>query len=277
MKKILVTLLLLAWMSISGCRGTEARVPARPLIGITSAYSEDRKTSEVNVAYVDAVLSSGGIPIVLPAVDSQEAIDRYIVELDGLVLVGGRDIPPEMYGQDPHETVRLIPDRRVRFDSELIARWMASGKPILGVCLGMQFTNVVMGGTLIQDIPSQVGVEVTHRDAYHPIRIDPDSTLADILGTETASVYSYHHQAVDQLGTGLRPVAYAADGIVEALERTDGPGLFIQWHPEYMAEEYPEHTRAIYGCLVKLCLDAHKREAFCPDTEAEAFSQSPTR
>ncbi len=278
MNKRIALSLLLACMLLSGCQGPAQSVCDKPLIGITSVYSEDRKTTEVNVAYVDAVLNSGGIPVILPAVDSEEAIGRYIDELDGLVLVGGRDIPPSMYGQKPHETVRLIPERRLRFDAELIARWMASGKPILGVCLGMQFTNVVMGGTLIQDIPSQVGTDVTHHKAYHQVTIDPTSKLAEILGDESALVYSYHHQAVDRIATGLKPVAHAHDGVVEALERTDaGQGLFIQWHPEAMADKYPEHTKAIYGYLVSLCLDTHKRGAVPPNAETEASSQSPAR
>ncbi|MCP4454974.1 MAG: gamma-glutamyl-gamma-aminobutyrate hydrolase family protein, partial [Planctomycetes bacterium] len=175
---------------------------------------------------------------------------------DGLVLIGGRDIPPSLYGQTPHETVALIPKRRVAFDRALIAQWMASKKPILGVCLGMQFTNVVLGGTMIQDIPSHIGTAVTHRRAYHAITIEPTSRLADILNSETATVYSIHHQAVDTLGADLKPVAESNDGVVEALERTDGGlGLFVQWHPEAMSDRYPEHTNAIYGYLVQLCTE----------------------
>jgi len=253
MNRRIIISVLLVWMLISGCREPERQAIQKPLIGITTAYDPEHKTNEVNVAYVDAVLASGGIPIVLPTVDSEEAIDRYVAELDGLVLVGGRDIPPAMYGQEPHETVQVIPQRRVSFDRELIARWMASGKPVLGVCLGMQFTNVVMGGTLIQDIPSQVGKDVAHNKSWHEVTIDPTSTLASILGAETATVYSSHHQAVDRIGRGLKAVAHSRDGVVEALERTDGPGLFVQWHPEAMAEKYPEHTKAIYGYLVSLC------------------------
>lgn len=268
MKKIVVTLLLVVWMSVSGCQEIGPTGFEKPLIGITTVYSQDRKTNEVNTAYVDAVLDSGGIPVMLPTVDSEEAVRRYVEELDGLVLIGGRDIPPSMYGSKPHETVRLIPERRVRFERELIVRWMVSGKPILGVCLGMQFTNVVMGGTLIQDIPSQVGKKVAHREAWHRVTIDPTSTLSAILGDETASVYSWHHQAVDTVGAGLKAVAHADDGVIEALDRTDGGlGLFVQWHPEAMAEKHPEHTKAIYGYLVSLCLDTRKPGTTSPCAE----------
>ncbi len=253
MKKVAVTLLLLLWVCTPGCQSRRADVSEKPLIGITTVYDEKRHVNEVGLAYVEAVLRNGGIPLVLPTIDSAEAVDRYIRELDGLVLIGGKDIPPSMYSQQPHETTEILPERRTRFDSMLIARWMASGKPVLGVCLGMQFTNVVMGGSMIQDIPSLVGTDVNHKKVYHRITIAPNSTLAELLGAETAMVYSSHHQAVDRIGEGLRPVAHADDGIVEALERTDGgPGLFVQWHPEAMSDKDPGHTNAIYGYLIHL-------------------------
>ncbi len=253
MKKVAVTFLLFLWVCSPGCRSIGTEASDKPLIGLTTVYDEKDSVNKVSVAYVDAVLASGGIPLVLPTIDNEEALDRYVEELDGLVLTGGRDIPPSMYGQTPHETVELLPERRTRFDSMLIGRWMASGKPILGICLGMQFTNVVMGGSMIQDIPSLVGTDVNHRKVYHRVAISPGSELAQILDSETVMVYSSHHQAVDRIGEGLTPVARADDGIIEALERTDGgPGLFVQWHPEAMAEEHPEHTNAIFGYLIEL-------------------------
>ncbi|MCF7975176.1 MAG: gamma-glutamyl-gamma-aminobutyrate hydrolase family protein [Phycisphaerae bacterium] len=253
MKKMTL-IVLLSWLFVLGCRATGPSAAQRPLIGITTSYLEQSHTNAVSLNYVEAVLHSGGIPVVLPTIESDEAVRRYVQELDGLILIGGADIPPALYGQTPHETTEVLHERRVGFDRALISQWMASKKPILGVCLGMQFTNVVMGGTMIQDIPSLVGETVVHRKAYHQVSIDANSRLAAILGSDTAMVYSNHHQAVDRIGTGLRPVAYADDGVVEALERTDeGAGLFIQWHAEAMTDRYPEHTRAIYDFLVQLC------------------------
>lgn len=252
MKKIAFAVVLSLWFCAHGCHCPGTQTSDQPLIGITTAYDEDRNTVETRLTYVEAVLANGGIPLLLPAIDSEEAVDRYVRELDGLVLIGGRDIPPSMYGQVPHETTQLLPERRTRFESLLIARWMAGGKPILGICLGMQFTNVVLGGSMIQDIPSLVGTDVNHRKVYHRVTIAPDSRLAKVLGAEIAMVYSSHHQAVDRIGAGLVPVAHADDGIVEALERTDGhPGLFVQWHPEVMADEYPEHTDAIFAYFIE--------------------------
>jgi len=195
------------------------------------------------------------VPVVLPTVKDEEAISRYVSELDGLVLIGGLDIPPDAYGQQPHETVKVMPEQRYEFEHRLIKQWLGTGKPMLGVCLGMQLTNVVSGGTLIQDIPSQVSKEVVHRgkNSWHSVQVEKGSRLARILGSETADVYSSHHQAVNKLGRGLKAVAYSSDGVVEALERTDGSfGLFVQWHPEAMMKDLA-HRDAIYSALVQAC------------------------
>ncbi len=241
----------------TGCQ-PHAATPARPLIGITSVYEPAKKDKSaettVGFAYVAAVAENGGVPVVLPTVDNEQVLQRYLAMLDGLVLIGGDDVWPEAYGEKPHETVQLLTKERYEFERKLIARWLTSGKPVLGVCLGMQFTNVVSGGSLVQDIPAQVGTKVNHR-AYHPVRIDSPSRLAQVLGSQEASVLSNHHQAVKALGENLRVIARGEDGVVEALERTDGPfGLFVQWHPESMTDL--AHRNAIYGALVQACVQA---------------------
>jgi len=233
-----------------GCQSSQP--PCAPLIGITSVYhvGEDGSAcTQVNFTYVRAVAENDGVPVVLPTIDDERALERYLELLDGLVLVGGDDIPPSAYSEQPHETVEPLPPQRYDFERRLIARWWESGKPLLGVCLGMQFANVVAGGSLIQDIPSQVGTEVDHR-ARHRVAIEPESYLAQILGAAEATVFSYHHQAVKELGDDLRIVARSEDGVVEALERTRGGfGLFVQWHPEQMSDT--AHRDAIYGALVR--------------------------
>jgi putative glutamine amidotransferase len=239
----------------AGCQRSLAPSGSRPLIGITSVYepAEGKKSAQATAgfAYARAVAENGGVPVVLPTVDDEEILQKYLEVLDGLVLIGGDDIPPEAYGEQPHETVQVLAKERYEFERKLIARWLAGGKPLLGVCLGMQFTNVVAGGTMIQDIPSEIGTQVKHR-GYHRVQIEPASRLAKFLGATEASVLSSHHQAVDQLGKNLRPIAHAEDGIVEALERTDGKfGLFVQWHPESMTDR--AHRDAIYGALVRAC------------------------
>ena len=248
-------LLLLSLVTISACFGCQVNNrSSRPLIGITSVYQVDKDngsvTSVVGFDYVRAVTENGGVPVILPTISNQEVLQRYVEELDGLVLIGGDDIPPDAYGQQPHETVRVMPEQRYDFERRLIPAWLSSGKPILGVCLGMQFTNVVSGGTLIQDIPSQVSTEVVHRRKYHRVRIEPNSSLGKFLDNEEAMVYSNHHQAVDKLGQNLKVIAHTDDGVIEAAERIDGGfGLFVQWHPESMSDT--AHRDAIYGALVR--------------------------
>ncbi len=256
MKKIVVLLCLVILTACVGCQSTSG--PSRPLIGITSVYKVDKENDSastlVNFAYVKAVAENGGVPVVLPSISGEKILHRYVEELDGLVLVGGADIPPLAYGRQPHETVKVMPMQRYNFERRLISLWLASGKPLLGVCLGMQFTNVVAGGTLIQDIPSQVGTKVVHRgnNVYHWVEIEQDSSLAKILGAGEAFVYSNHHQAVKDVGKGLKIVARSDDGVVEALERVDGKfGLFVQWHPE--AGSDVRQRNAIYGALVRAC------------------------
>ena len=251
-KKILLLLSLVVISICCGCQGNNRS--SRPLIGITSVYHIDEDSGSASTvtsfAYVEAVADNGGVPVILPTITSEEILLRYVEELDGLVLVGGADIPPDAYGQQPHETVRIMPKQRYNFERQFIPAWLSSGKPILGICLGMQFANVVSGGSLIQDIPSQVGTEVAHRRKYHDVRIEPDNLLAKLLGQKEAKVYSNHHQAVDKLGKRLKIIAKADDGVVEALERVDGGfGLFVQWHPEVM--EDIAHRDAIYGALVR--------------------------
>jgi putative glutamine amidotransferase len=251
-KTILILLSLVLISVCCGCQGDNRS--SRPLIGITSVYHIDEDNGSVSnvtgFAYVKAVAENGGVPVILPTITNEEILLRYVEELDGLVLVGGDDIPPDAYGQQPHETVEIMPKQRYDFERQLIPAWLSSGKPILGVCLGMQFTNVVSGGTLIQDIPSQVGTEVAHRRKYHHVRIEPNSSLAKFLDSKEAMVYSSHHQAVDKLGQNLKVIAHADDGVIEALERIDGGfGLFVQWHPESMKDI--THRDAIYGALVR--------------------------
>ncbi|MHC4395748.1 MAG: gamma-glutamyl-gamma-aminobutyrate hydrolase family protein [Planctomycetota bacterium] len=259
MKKILALLCLTILLAPAGCHTN--RTADRPLIGITSVYKIGENSSAastvVDFTYVQAVTDNGGAPVILPTIKTEEIIARYADQFDGLVLVGGADIPPSAYGQLPHETVVQMPPQRYGFERKLIALWLDTGKPILGVCLGMQFTNVVSGGTMIQDIPSQVGTKVIHRGdiAYHWVNIEPGSILAEILGREREFVYSTHHQAVKDLGAGLKVIARTDDGVIEALERTDGPfGLFVQWHPEFMTDD-TTHRDAIYGALIRACIE----------------------
>ena len=249
---------LLAVLFIGGCRvgGVSGD---RALIGVGCVYEASGGGAVysrivVSNSYILAITEAGGLPVVLPTAADAEVIAEYVDLVDGLVLIGGGDIPPSAYGQQKHETVAVMAKERYEFESVLIPMWLKTGKPTLGVCLGMQFVNVASGGTLLQDIPSQVKRPATHRGdrAHHQVAIADGSILDEWLDEEIAVVYSNHHQAVGRLGKNLKIIARSPDGVVEAMERTDGPfGLFVQWHPEMM--EDAEHRRAIYSALVEAC------------------------
>ena len=217
-----------------------------PLIGIASLTSAN---------YVRAVRESGGIPIVLPNTDgSTEKVAAYLELLDGLLLPGGADIPPSEYGEETHETVKLLDDDRFLFEKAISKAWIEqTDKPLLGICLGSQWVNVASGGSLVQDIPSALGVN--HRDVTHEVTLEPDSRLSQIFGDTTFEVNSLHHQAVKDIGNGLRVVARCPDGVIEATESTD-PNRFligVQWHPEKLMPEDKRQAK-----LLKAFVEAAK-------------------
>lgn len=204
--------------------------PRKPLIGIASV--SDRN-------YVRAIRESGGIPVILPNTDGNTTIiDEYLDRLDGLLLPGGPDIPPSEWNEERHPTTKVLDDERYHFERALASAWIKrTKKPLLGICLGSQWINVALGGSLAQDIPSEFGVN--HRDAIHQVSLEADSRLADIFGKTNFEVNSLHHQAVRRLGMGLRIVAKSPDGMVEATETTDRHRFLIgvQWHPEKLLKD----------------------------------------
>ena len=218
-----------------------------PLIGIASLTSD---------SYVRAIRESGGIPVVLPNADgNSEKIDEYLDLLDGLLMPGGADIPPEEYGEETHETVRLLDDDRYLFEKELCKAWLEeTDKPLLGICLGCQWIGVASGGSLVQDIPSELGPN--HRDVDHHVKLNPDSRLSKIFGQTKLEVNSLHHQAVDEVGSALRIVGESHDGVVEAIESSH-PERFVvgvQWHPEKLMPE-----NKLQAKLLKAFVEAAKQ------------------
>lgn len=219
-----------------------------PLIGI-STYHRDGTPPVFSLpcTYVDAVRRAGGVPLLLPPgeADAVPLLDR----LDGLVLAGGGDLDPSHYGADGHETIYMVCAERDRTEMDLIrAALLRPRLPVLCICRGAQVLNVVAGGTLHVHVPAVYGESVEHRAAprlptRHPVRLAEASRLTAILGAAEVEVCSWHHQAIDTLGTGLAAVAWATDGVVEAVEHEVHPWcLGVQWHPEMQPGEAP-HER----------------------------------
>jgi putative glutamine amidotransferase len=219
-----------------------------PIIGL-SAYSEPAQwavwqapAALLPMSYVDQVTEAGGVPVLLPPVPG---VASALGRLDGLILTGGGDVDPAGYGaQADPRTSRVQPDRD-QAELELLAAALADGLPVLGICRGMQVLNVARGGTLCQHLPDDAG----HRPApgtfgSHQVQVAPGSRLASLLRPGggppagepglTLDVATAHHQGIDRLGDGLVPVAWAQDGLIEAVELA-GPHPFalgVQWHPE---------------------------------------------
>ncbi|GGQ87718.1 gamma-glutamyl-gamma-aminobutyrate hydrolase family protein [Streptomyces althioticus] len=208
----------------------------RPLIGI-STYAESGvrwgvwqlDAALLPAGYPRLVRRAGGLAAMLPP-DAPEHAEAVVARLDGLVIAGGPDVEPVRYGAEPDPRTGPPARGRDAWELALIAAALERGVPLLGICRGMQLLNVALGGTLIQHVDGHA--EVPGVFGRHPVKPVPGTRYADAVPEET-SVPTYHHQAVDRLGTGLIPSAYAEDGTVEAVE-LPAPAwvLGVQWHPE---------------------------------------------
>lgn len=216
----------------------------KPLIGIGSDVipSGPRDSAFAYMTYIEALKRAGAVPVVLPP-QPENAAD-LLASMDGLLLAGGHDCDPAAYGEEPHESVRLMDKRRQENDLELARLAWEMNVPTLGICLGMQVMNVARGGTLIQDIGSQVGGETLQHASdpgnrlRHEVEIDEGTQLGEIVGAGRKSVNSSHHQAIRETGERLVVTAHAPDGIIEAVEdRAHAFYIGVQWHPEDMNGE----------------------------------------
>ncbi|MFP4456694.1 MAG: gamma-glutamyl-gamma-aminobutyrate hydrolase family protein [Clostridia bacterium] len=212
----------------------------RPIIGVTSFHDWKEERIRQNETYIKAVEKSGGVPILLPVTDSEEAIDRFLDVIDGLVISGGPDIGANFFNEEPHKDVGAIAPLMDRFELSITRKAIEKQIPIFGICRGLQLLNVAMGGTLYQDIYSQYDTKIQHRQmaprsfTAHSIEIEEDSLLYKLFG-KSLRVNTFHHQALKDVANGLKVVAYAPDGIIEAVEGV-GEGFIVgvQWHPEGM-------------------------------------------
>lgn len=224
-----------------------------PLIGITS-YSEHKQRgvhAGLNENYARSVRAAGGMPLLVPIARDPRAeeVEGLLDRLDGLLFSGGSDLAPLAYGEDPLRAVNTWSGDRDAWELALCRAAVARGMPVLGICRGQQLVNVALGGSLVQDIPTQVEGALGHAptmdsmdELHHRIEIGAgDSAMAAIFGAGSLAVNSFHHQAVKRLGEGLRVTARAADGVVEAIEGAGLPGflLCVQFHPEALTARWP--------------------------------------
>ena len=225
MKRILFLLTVLA-LAVSCHRA--------PLIGISCGRTSSGASS-LSTNYTDAVARAGGIPVIFPTVDNPALAARLIEKVDGIIFSGGPDLDPSYYGETVWNETVQVDTLRDASDLLLMRAALASKKPVMCICRGEQLMNVVLGGSLYQDLPTQVDTLVKHGGGtWHRIGVEKGSVLYRLFGQDSLTVNSFHHQAVKQVAPGIRVTAHADNGIVEAYEYGDRLIAF-QFHPEGMA------------------------------------------
>lgn len=231
----------------------------KPIIGITSHVEMDYKHTLSN-DYIQAIIQAGGIPVILPIgtdADVAEMSDR----IDGLLVTGGGDIDPTLFGEEPLQGLGMISPGRDSFEMLIVEKALAADKPILAICRGIQIMNIAVGGDMYQDIYSQIdGKLLQHQQnavrahLAHFVDVASGSLLADIAGKERFKVNTYHHQAVRNVPAPLKVTGTASDGIIEAIESTEHKFVLgVQWHPEPLAAAGEEVSKRIFEKFVESC------------------------
>ncbi len=224
----------------------------KPIIGITTDIKNGN--FEIEVKYSHAIANAGGIPLLIPSMlQNTSLIKETMARIDGLLLPGSRDMDPKYYNETPHPKLRPMSLERTEMEFAVLENAVNNKMPVLGICGGMQLMNVFFGGSLFQDIYAFLPDALPHeKGALHDVAVDKSSMLYEIIGVETLSVKSYHHQAVKDIGNGLKKCAESGDKIVEGIESTNTQyTLGIQWHPEL---EDTEISIKIFKSFIDECV-----------------------
>ena len=232
----------------------------KPLIGINPYYFEysDAMWNGSKERYFNALWAAGGIPVTLHYPDQYDSINEIAQAIDGLLLVGGPDIPSDLYnGNNPEllDSDVMAPERE-KFDRNMFLTMYDLRKPMLAICVGMQHINVIRGGTLYEDLTKQLDSAVNHGEfngewSRHMVKLEKNSLVNKVIGDNYSEIKSTHHQGIRTLGSGLKPVSWSDDGLIEGIEDTKIPDAFlaVQWHPELMLDD--ESQINLFKWLVK--------------------------
>ena len=232
----------------------------RPALAIAAGYARDPEGGfELHTSYVRAVEKAGGLPLIF-APGTPDDAPQLLDHVRGLLLTGGSDVDPALYGEARQPTLKRVIPERDAFEIALCHEALRRDLPVLAICRGQQVLNVALGGTLHQDIASQVPAAIEHVgkgarwDTTHDVELLPGTRLRSILGNQTLAVNSFHHQAVKQVAEGLVVSARSpVDGVIEGLEsRCHGFCLAVQWHPEDFVGRGPAFE-PLFSALVEAC------------------------
>ncbi len=229
----------------------------RPLIGVVPLYDREKDSYWMLPGYFDGIEEAGGIPLMLPMTSDRDALERLVLSVDGVLLTGGQDVSPALYGEPAKETCGEVCPARDMMEPRLVETALRLGRPILGICRGIQLLNVCLGGTLYQDLPTELAgggshhMEPPYDRAEHAVKIAEGSPLAAVLGKTEIGVNSCHHQGVKRLAPVLAAMARAEDGLVEAVRMPSEEFVWaVQWHPEF-SHHNDEHSRMIFRAFVE--------------------------
>ena len=235
-------------------------MPVRPVIGMITAPNPKLLHGRhlINTSYVRAVIAAGGTPLLIPSDEDDGLAAEYLPLLHGLLVPGGEDVTPALYGEDPLRQVTFMNEEKDRMELALIRGAVDRGMPVFGICRGIQLLNVCFGGTLYQDLPAQYPGVLGHAQDMairgqltHRVDLAEGSLMERLLGREPLSVNSYHHQAVRTPAPGFAVTATAADGVIEAVEDSRRNLYAVQWHPEDLVVPHPRF-RPLFSHLVEL-------------------------
>ncbi len=232
----------------------------RPIIGLFPSFNGAEQQQTVYVRYVRAIEQAGGAPIVLPLTADRGVMSQMASLCDGALFTGGDDMHPRHYGCCLHEHCGEL--TLVRDECELVfaEEFLKTDKPFLGICRGIQFLNVMYGGTLYQDLPAEYNSSSIHRQPkpynkpFHVVNLKKGGRVAEICGADSIETNSMHHQAVKKLGVGLVAEGYSADGVLEALSAADRKyGIAVQWHPEHLVTAGDAASIALFQSFISSC------------------------
>lgn len=230
----------------------------KPIIGILAEVDADFNT-RVQPPYIKAIELAGGLPVLLPYVEDSKVIEQFVELCDGFFFTGGADVDPRRYGEQPKATCGDIQYNRDTLEFKVLEKVMNTSKPILAICRGAQLVNVALGGTLYQDIPSEIDTQIAHRQSEpkfspsHDVTVIENTPLYTLVGAKRIRANSFHHQSVKSLGKGLEIMSLADDGVVEAAYLLGERYLrAYQWHPERLCES-DKHNRLIFEDFIKAC------------------------